>query len=152
MRSIGVRGLAAALVLLAGGCNNSTTTATAPAATITEQLSGVVPAPIPGGPVQSSFVTFNSAASGMGFVALTSAIETLANGSLNLAVSVGLQIGTPSGGACVLPSGSTPFFVQAGPAQLTTTIAAGASCILVTSGDQTAQAGQVAYTIAVTHF
>jgi hypothetical protein len=79
-------------------------------------------------------------------------VETLANGSSNPAVVVGLALGTPSGSTCTLASGSSALLVQASPAPLSAPFVAGANCILVTSGDQSASAGPVAYTLVIVHF
>jgi hypothetical protein len=141
------------LLLAATACNSdsSSSNTTAPAPTVTETLSGVVPAPV-GGVAQSSFISFNSAGAGTGSVTLTSAIETLSNGSLFPGVTVNLQLGTPSAGNCTVASGSGIVSVVAGPSPLSAPFVAGANCILVTSGDQSATAGPVNYTIVVVHF
>ena len=155
MKTFGLCALGLSLVLAATACNSSDSSSSntnAPAPFVTETLSGTVPAPVPGGPQQSSFVSFNSAGAGTGDVTLTSAIETLSNGSLSLNVVVGLQLGVPGGGGCTLASGSTPLFVQASSSAIPAPFVAGGNCILVTSGDQSAQAGPVSYTITVRHF
>jgi hypothetical protein len=154
MKTFGLRALAFWLLLATAACSSdSSSSTTAPAPTVTETLSNTVAAPVAGAPQPTSFVSFNSAGAGTGSLTLTSAIETLSNGSLNLGVSVGLQLGVPNGTtSCTLPSGSTPTFFQAGPSAISAPFAAGGNCILVTSGDQTAQAGPVSYTIVVVHF
>ena len=90
MRSLGLRALLVGLALVVSACDNSTTdtSTTTPAPTITETFPGTIPAPI-GGTAQSAVINFNSAGAGPGTVALTSATETLSNGSLNLGVCVG---------------------------------------------------------------
>jgi hypothetical protein len=155
MKTLGLCALGLSLVLAETACSSSDSSSSntnAPAPTVVETLSGTVPAPVAGGPQQSSFVSFNSSGAGTGSVTLTSAIETLSNGSLSLNVVVGLQLGVPSGGGCTLAAGSTPLLTQASPSPISAPFVAGGNCILVTSGDQSAQAGPVSYTVVVVHF
>ena len=155
MKTFGLYVLGFSLLLATTACSSSDSSSSntnAPAPTVVETLSGTVPAPVAGGPQQSSFVSFNSSGAGTGSVTLTSAIETLSNGSLSLNVVVGLQLGVPSGGGCTLASGGTPLLTQASPLPISAPFVAGANCILVTSGDQSAQAGPVSYTIVIVHF
>ena len=80
---------------------------------------------------------------------ITSAVETLSNGSLFTGVQLGLQLGTGAASNCVVPSGSSPFFTVASPTALQANFAAGANCFVVTSGDQSATAGPVTFTMVV---
>jgi len=82
-------------------------------------------------------------------VTITSAVETLSNGSLFTGVQLGLQLGTGAASNCVVPSGSSPFFTVASPTALQANFAAGANCFVVTSGDQSATAGPVTFTMVV---
>ena len=152
MKSLGFCAVISALLLATTACQSDTTpTATTPAPTVPETLSGTVPAPV-AGVAQSSFVSFNSAGAGTGSVTLTSAVETLSNNTQNPAAIVGLQLGIPGGGGCTLASGGTPLLVQASPSPLSAPFVAGANCIVVTSGNQSATAGPVSYTLVVVHF
>jgi hypothetical protein len=154
MKNFGVFALGVSLLLLTSACSSSDSSnnVTAPAPGVTETLSGVVPAPVAGAPQPSSFVSFNSAGAGTGSVTLTSAIETLSNGSLLPSVIVGLQLGVPSAGGCTLAAASTPLTVQASPTPIQAPFVAGGNCIFVTSGDQSALAGPVSYTLVILHF
>ena len=145
-RWVTVPALAAALAVAA--CNNSsdatnslTPTVTNP--TITSTLPGVIPV---GG---AATVGFNSSSSGTGSVTLTSAVETFSDGTRNLGVVVGLSLGTGGVNNCVLPAGNTPFLVSAGATSYSAPYVAGANCFVLTSGDQSAQAGPVSFTLVV---
>jgi hypothetical protein len=151
MKTVASSALVLALLAAAACDNGTSSTPTTPAPTVAETLSGIIPAPT-GGAQPSAFVTFNSAASGTGSVTLTSAIETLSTGALNPAVVVGLQLGVPSGNSCAVAAGSTPLLVQSSPTPISAPFVAGANCLLLTSGDQSATAGPVAFTVVVVHF
>jgi len=153
IRSLRVGGFLMALALTGASCgSNSTTTPTAPAATVTTTLNGNIPAPVSGAAAPVAVVTFSSAAAGTGLVTLSSAIETLSNGTPNSAVVVGISLGTPSGDNCVLPAGTTPTLISAGATQYQATYVAGMNCFALTSGDQSVQAGPVAFTLVVVAF
>ena len=150
MKSVGTCALLIAALLSVSACNNGSDTSTTPALpTVTDTLTGTVPAAI-NGVQQQSFVQFNVAGAGTITLTLTSAVETFPNGSLNSSVVVGLGLGSISNGACVLPSGVTPVSVQAGPTTYSASVvAAGTVCVQVS--DQTVQTGPVAYTVVVVH-
>jgi len=155
-RWVSVPALAAALAVAA--CNNSSdSTSTGPtpttvSPTVTTTISDVIAAPVAGGAAPTKVVTFNSASAGTGQVTLTSAVETLSNGSLFTGVQVGLQLGTGGVSNCVVPTGSSPFFTVASPTPLQANFTAGANCFVVTSGDQSATAGPVSFTMVVLGF
>ena len=145
-----------ATALAAGACNSSDTTnsptPTVVSPTVTTTLSGTIPAPVAGQATPSVTVTFNSNGSGTGQVTVTSAVETLTGGTLLPSVQIGLQLGTGGVSNCVLPSGSSPFFAVASPSALQASFSAGANCFVVTSGDQSATAGPVTFTLVVLAF
>jgi len=147
--------LVLAWVIAAGACTGSdSSNTTAPTQTVvnptvTTPLSGTIPAPIAGQAPPTTIVTFNSAATGSGSVTVTAAAETLSNGSLFTGVQIGLILGTGGVNNCVLPAGSTPFFAVASPSALTANYTAGANCFVVSSGDQSATAGPVTFTLNV---
>ena len=150
MKSLGLCAFGLVLVLTASACSSSDSTPIVnPApATITETLSGTVPAPV-NGVLQSSFVTFTVAQSGAVSLTLTSAVETL-NGATNFAVTVGLAVGSvDSTGACILTAGVPPAPVQASPQPFTGVLNAGKACVQISG--QAVQGGSVAYTLIVVH-
>src|ERR1700733_15222151 len=118
MRSLGLRALGLALVLAAASaCSSSTPSTIAPAAgTISQTLTGVVPAAV-NGVQQTSFVSFTVGTVGTTTVALTSAVETLPGGEVNATVTVCLGVGSldSTGTICTLLAGTVPTLVQAGP-------------------------------------
>jgi hypothetical protein len=142
--------------LTATACSGSSDTSntTAPTQTVVNPtnvstLTGTIPAPTPGQSPPTVVVTFNSAATGSGTVTVTSAAETLSNGTVFTGVQIGLILGTGGVSNCVAPAGATPFFTVASPTALTATYTAGANCFIVSSGDQSATAGPVTFTLSV---
>jgi hypothetical protein len=153
MKSWSLCALGLALAVVVSACDNgsSATTTTPAPPTVTETLTGIVPAAV-NGVQQSSFVPFTVAQQGTASVTLTSAVETFPGGALNPAVLVGLSIGTgnAAGTACTLSVGDIPLRVPAGPTSYSTpTLVAGPACIVVS--DQTVQTGPVAYTVVIVH-
>ncbi|MGH9411220.1 MAG: hypothetical protein ACRD1V_17420 [Vicinamibacterales bacterium] len=141
----------AALTMAAGACGSTdaTTPTSATQTTTTDILTGTVPAPI-GGALQSAFNTFTvGQGGGTVSVTLTSAVEMLPGGALLTTVTMGLGVGTPSGGACT-GIGSNFVTAQGGStAQLSGSLSAGSYCVQVS--DVTSQLGPVTYAVAVAH-
>jgi hypothetical protein len=113
-------------------------------------LSGTVPAVV-AGVRQTASVLFNVASPGGSvLVTLTSAVETNPDGTMNPNVVVGLGVGTPNAGSCVLAAGDVPVLLQSGAnSSLSGTAAAGLYCVQVS--DMTNQPGPVAFTVVVSH-
>jgi hypothetical protein len=150
MRRVGLYFLFAVLLMTASACGDSTSTSTTPApapATMTEFLTGVLPAAVNNTP-QTSFVTFTVVQDGVVTLTLTKADETLPTGAV-VSPIVGLSLGTPdaAGTTCVVTTAPTQF--QAGAPTVSGTLSAGKACILVS--DLTVQLGPVNYTIVVAH-
>jgi hypothetical protein len=152
MTRLGFAALLATLSLAAAGCSGSDTTPTTTPAlpTVTETLTGTVPAAV-NGVQQTSFVKFNVAGAGAGSATLTKAIETFPSGVIDPTVTVGLSLGAPdsTGTVCNVISGSL-VTTSASPSPFSITfVAPGTVCIQVS--DQTVQDGPVAYTLVVVH-
>ncbi|HZT77998.1 MAG TPA: hypothetical protein VFA27_15195 [Vicinamibacterales bacterium] len=147
--------LSLALAVLAvtcacSGSDSSTSSTTSPSQTITtDVLTGTVPAPI-NGVLQSAANNF-AVGQGGGTVniTLTSATETLPNGTLLTTVAMGLAVGTSSITGCTPLANSFTTAQASGTPQLSGSLAAGAYCVIVS--DVTNQVGPVAYAVAVSH-
>jgi hypothetical protein len=141
--------VALAIVLATAACDSSSSTSpTVSPTTSSSTLSGTVPAAVSGvrQSVSGNFTVGQGG--GMVTVTLTSAAETLPDGTLNREVVVGLAVGTPTGTTCSLPAGSTPALVQASAvASISGALKAGTYCVQVS--DQTVQQGPAAYTVVV---
>jgi len=126
------------LALVAAGCTKSTdsTTPTSPTPTrTTDTLSGTVQ--VKG----SDFKTFAVTTTGQVDVALTTAGPPST-------ITMGVGVGTTSGGACNLVAGSSAL-ISAGGALPTGIMSPGTYCVQVYDvGNQTAA---VTYTVTVTH-
>ena len=83
-------------------------------------------------------------------VTLTSAVETLPDGSLLSAVTMGLGVGTWSNGVCTLMPNTFVTAQGGSAAQLSGTINSGAYCVQIS--DVTGQLGPVAYAVALSHY
>ena len=148
-RSCIIGALAALLAvssLACGGDSSSSTLPTTPTNAVADTLIGTVPAPI-NGALQSALSNFTSGA-GTASVTLTSAVETMPDGSKLANVVVGLAIGTPSGSTCTLISNVTPA-QPSSTVVLSGTVTAGTYCVQVS--DVTNQSGPVAYALVVNH-
>ena len=148
---IAVTHLLAAIALVTSACNNSnTSTTTTPSQTIaTDVLTGTVQPPV-NGVLQVSFGTF-VVGQGGGSVAvtLTSAVETLAAGTFLTTVTMGVAIGTVTGGTCTPLANAFTIAQASSTAQLSGTLSPGTYCAQVS--DVTSQLGPVAYALAVSH-
>ena len=144
----------AAILGVTGACNNgSSTPVTSPTSTATNTypFSGTLPAPVGGVGTTVSLPFTVGQAGGTVTVLLTAAIETYSNGALNAGVTMGMGIGTPSGAACTLTTGSTLTYLAAGPSSgLQGSLNPGSYCVALTSADLSATAGPVSYTVIVT--
>ena len=151
--------LRVSIVLLAAGalaaCSGSTTSpsadTTTPTGTVTnEVLSGTVPAP-GNGVLQSAANPFTvSAGNGTISVTLTSAVETMPDGSLLPTVTMGLGLGSWSNGTCTTQPNTFTTAQGGSIAQINGTISAGSYCVQVS--DVTNQLGPVAYAVALSHY
>ncbi|MGC4085541.1 MAG: hypothetical protein QM736_26310 [Vicinamibacterales bacterium] len=144
------------LALGAAACSGSTTsptttsTTTSTATLVNEVVTGTVPVPV-NGVLQASSSPFTIAASGGAIaVTLTSAVETMPDGTLLPTVTMGLGIGAWSNGTCTLLSGGFTTAQASATAQLSGTINSGAYCVQVS--DVTNQVGPVAYAVALSHY
>lgn len=143
--------LAAALASVAACGGGSNSSPVVPTTTITDTVTGVVPAPI-NGVFQSSSNNFTVGQSGGGVtIILSSAVERLADGSIfSTSPVMGLGVGTPSGSTCTL-SASTPIFpTQPGATSgIAASLNPGSYCVQVS--DQSNQLGPVSYTLIIQH-
>jgi hypothetical protein len=127
--------------------SSDSTLPTTPTTAVSDTLVGTVAAPI-NGALQSAVNTFSSLAGTVG-VTLTSAVETMPDGSKLANVVLGLGIGTPSGSSCTLMSNAFATAQPSSAVALSGTVAAGTYCIQVS--DVTNQLGPVAYALVVSH-
>jgi hypothetical protein len=139
--------LLSASSLACSGDNSTSTLPTTPTNSVSDTLVGTVAAPV-NGALQSAVNTFNSQAGTVG-VTLTSAVESLPDGSKLANVVMGLGIGTPSGSSCTLMSNAFTTAQPSSAVALSGTVAAGSYCIQVS--DVTNQLGPVSYAIVVSH-
>jgi hypothetical protein len=120
-----------------GGSSSNTSSVLAPTGTlVTDTFSGTVQ---PGG---VDFNPFTITTGGTVNVTLVSAGPPPT-------ITMGLGIGTPSAGTCVLLSGASTAATASSTAQLTGTLSAGSYCVEVL--DVGNAAGPIAYTVAVAH-
>lgn len=141
--------LLAGLAVASTGCDRSVTLLTPEVTIFTEVLTGTVLPPV-NGELQRTVRTFTVGQGGGDVtVTLSSAVQTLPDGTQQTNVLVGLGVGTVVNGACQVaasayvttPAGTTP--------QLAGTLTAGTYCAQVS--DVTIQTGPVAFSITVTH-
>jgi hypothetical protein len=143
-----------ALVLAASvSACSSTSNPTSPSTTATQTIAndvliGTVQAPVNG--VRQADVQQFTVGQGGGTVniSLTSAIETMPDGSFLSTVAMGLAYGTYANGTCTVNSQSYGTG-SAGVNGLTGALSAGAYCLQVS--DATGQLGPVQYALAVSH-
>jgi hypothetical protein len=133
--------------LSCGGDSASSTLPTTPTTGVSDTLVGTVGAPI-NGALQSAVNTFNAQAGTVG-VTLTSAVESMPDGSKLANVVMGLGIGTPNGSSCTLMSNAFTTAQPSSTVVLSGTVAAGSYCVQVS--DVTNQLGPVAYALVVSH-
>ena len=147
MRHIAVAMAMAAVI--SAGCNRSIRLLEPEQNIITDVLTGTVVAPV-SGQLQRTFRTFTVGQGGGDVtVALTSAVQTLPNGTQESNVMMGLGAGTILGATC---SVAITAYVTTRPGnspQLAGNLPAGTYCIEVS--DVTTQTGPVAFSVTVTH-
>jgi hypothetical protein len=141
----------ASSVACSGTTTSPSTTTTTPTGSITnEVLTGSVAPPV-NNVLQSAANPFTvSQSNGTLSVTLTSAVETMPDGSLLPTVTMGLGVGNWSNGTCTLISNAFVTAQGGSAAQLTGTISAGSYCVQVS--DVTSQLGPVAYAVALSHY
>jgi len=133
--------------LACSGDSSSSTLPTTPTNAVSDTLFGTVPAAVNGAP-QSTFNTFNSGA-GTVSVTLTSAVETMPDGSKLANVVVGVGLGSPSGSSCTLLANAFSPAQPSSTVVLSGTVAAGTYCVQLS--DVTNQLGPVSYAVVVNH-
>lgn len=142
------------IVALAGlafvaGCNRSVTLLLPEQTILTEVLTGSVAPPV-NGELQRTFRTFTVGQGGGDVtVTLTSAVQTLPDGTQQTNMFMGLGAGTVSGGVCVVAVTSYATTRPGTTPQLAGSLAEGTYCIQVS--DITIQTGPVAFSVTVTH-
>jgi hypothetical protein len=141
--------LLAALTVLASGCDRSVTLLAPEVTIFTEVLTGTVAPPV-GDTLQRATHPFTVGQTGGDVtVTLTSAVQTLPDGSLVTNMSMGLGVGTMVGGVCQV---AVTAYVTTRPAttpQLGGGLNPGTYCVQVS--DITVQTGPVAFSVTVTH-
>ena len=139
----------AGLALVSVGCNRSVALLAPEQTIINDILTGSVLPPV-NGELQRTFKTFTVGQGGGDVtVTLSSAIQSLPDGTQQTNVMMGLGAGTVSAGLCVVPvtayvttrPGTTP--------QLAGSLAPGTYCVQVS--DITIQTGPVVFSVTVTH-
>jgi len=142
--------IALGLVAPACGGSSDSSTPTSPAQTILNDiLTGTVQPPA-AGVLQSSFVTFTvGQGGGTVQVTLTSAVETFPDGTLLPTVTMGLGVGSASGGVCTLLANAFTNAQGGSNPQLSGSLSTGSYCVQVS--DVTNQLGPVAYAVAISH-
>jgi len=138
-----------AVAVVSAACSNDSNSTVTPPTSTTDILSGTLNAPV-NGLAQTAISPFTVGQSGGTVqVTLTSAVETLPGGTLLPTVTVGLAVGTFSGGACsVISTSFTPASGGSNP-QISGSLTAGNYCVIVS--DIIGLAGPVSYALAVTH-
>lgn len=142
--------LASVSLSACGGSSTSPSTITTSTTVINEVLTGTVAPPV-NDALQSSSNPFTvNSSDGTLNVTLTSAVETMPDGSLLANVTMGLGLGSWSNGTCTLLTGGFTTAQPSSVAQLSGTSAAGSYCVQVS--DVTNQRGPVSYAVAVSHY
>jgi hypothetical protein len=141
--------VALVIVLSTAACDNSSTTPTTTSpATNTITFSGTVPAAVNGVPQSQSEPFTVGQSGGTVTFTLTSALETLAGGTLNPTVVMGIGVGTPSGSVCTVPAGTTSL-LSASATPISGTLNPGSYCIQVTNEDASPSSGPVTFTVVI---
>jgi hypothetical protein len=137
----------AASLACSSDSSNSTLPTTPTTTAVSDTLIGTVAPPV-NGALQTAMNTFNSQA-GTVSVTLTSAVETLADGSKLANVVMGVGLGTLSGTSCALMSNAFTTAQPSSVVVLSGAVNAGTYCIQLS--DVTNQLGPVAYAVVVNH-
>jgi hypothetical protein len=141
----------AGVALASTGCNRSVTLlepTVPPESIVTEVLTGTVAPPV-ADVLQSTTLSYTVGQAGQVTITLTSAVQTLPDGSLQ-AATMGLGAGTlMPGGVCVVAA-TAYLATQAGTGpHLSGSLTAGTYCIQVSG--LIGQMGPVAFSVTVTH-
>jgi hypothetical protein len=139
--------LLAVSALACGGDSSNSTLPTTPTNAVSDTLVGTVGAPI-NSTLQTASNPFNSGA-GTVSVTLTSAVESMPDGTKLANVVMGVGIGTPSGSSCTLTANAFTTAQPSSTVVLSGTVAAGTYCIQMS--DVTNQLGPVSYAVVVNH-
>jgi len=139
--------LLSASSLACGGDSSNSTLPTTPSTAVSDTLVGTVAPPI-NGALQSAVNTF-SAQAGTVSVVLTSAVESMPDGSKLANVVMGIGLGTPSGSSCTLMSNAFSPAQPSSAVVLSGAVNAGTYCVQVS--DVSNQLGPVAYALVVNH-
>jgi hypothetical protein len=147
-----MRHIALAMVMAAAvsaGCDRSVRLLEPEQNILTDVLTGTVAAPV-SGQLQRKFRTY-VVGQGGGDVAiiLTSAVQTLPDGTQQANVLMGLGAGTVVGGVCSYPITAFATVRPGATAQLGGRQPAGTYCVELS--DVTTQTGPVAFSVTVTH-
>ena len=139
----------AAAAVISAGCDRSVRLFQPEQTLITDTLTGSVAPPV-NGELQKTFRTFIvGQGGGEVTVTLTSAVQTLPDGTQQADMFMGLGAGTVSGGVCVVPVTAYATVRPSTSPQLQGGLAPGTYCIQVS--DITVQTGPVAFSVTVTH-
>ncbi len=141
--------LMVASVAVSTGCNRSVTLLLPEPTILTEVLTGTVAPPVGGIPqkVTKNFVVGQGG--GEVTVTLTSAVQTLTDGSMQTTVTMGLGVGTVVDSVCIVPSTAFTTTQSGTSPQLAGNLQEGTYCVEVS--DVTMQEGPVAFSVTVTH-
>jgi hypothetical protein len=139
----------AAAAVVSAGCDRSVRLFQPEQTLITETLTGSVAPPV-NGELQRTFQTFIvGQGGGQVTVTLTSAVQSLPDGTQQTNMFMGLGAGSVSGGQCVIPVNAYVTTRPGTTPQLAGGLVAGTYCIQVS--DITIQTGPVAFSVTVTH-
>ena len=137
------------LPIAAAACGSSSTSPSTTADSTTGyRLSGTLAAAVSGVPQKSTHVFLLSAGATV-TVTLTSAVETLLDGTTTSTINVGVGLGTMSNGTCTVLPGAFVNTASATAANMAWTMPAGTNCVEVS--DVTVLEGPVAYAITLTY-
>ena len=141
---------AIAAAVVSTGCDRSVRLLAPEQTIITETLTGSVAPPV-NGELQRTFRTFVvGQGGGEVTVTLTSAVQSLPDGTQQANMFMGLGAGSPTGGTCVVPiTAYATLRPSTTPPHLQGPLVPGTYCIQVS--DITVQTGPVAFTVTVTH-
>lgn len=136
-------------VIGSAGCGSSATSPTSTATTTNSYtLTGSLPAAVNGVPqIRSQAFLLSQGASVM--LRLTSAAETMLDGTTLSTAVVGLGLGTVTNGVCTVLPGAAITASYSADVQLTWAMPQGTDCVQVS--DVTTQQGPINYTITLTY-
>jgi hypothetical protein len=146
MRPLSSFVIAILLAAASGGCGSSSTSPTSVGSSYL--LFGKLPAAIAGVP-QTSAQTFQMSAAATVTLTLTSAVETMLDGTALSTINVGVGLGTVTNGVCTVLPGAFVNTVAGTAAQMAWPMPAGSDCLQIS--DVTTLEGPVAYTVKLTY-